>query len=167
MANSRSDNPVGAGLAGAIGAQGRSKLKMNQMRTKFSIGVALVALIAVAAPVWAHHAFQAEFDQNKPVLLKGKVTKMEWINPHSWIHIDVEGPDGKVTSWMVECGSPNIMLRRGFNKNSLDVGTELTVQGYQAKNGSNRANGSSVTFRDGRKLFVGGSNPDIPPDQRQ
>ena len=92
---------------------------------------------------------------------------MEWINPHAWIHIDVEGPDGKVTSWMVECGSPNIMLRRGFNKDSLEFGTELTVQGYQAKNGSNRANGSSVTFRDGRKLFVGGSNPDIPQDQKQ
>jgi hypothetical protein len=122
--------------------------------------------ILTALPLWAHHAFQAEFDDKKPVHLVGKVTKMEWINPHAWIHIDVPDADGKVTSWMIECGSPNIMLRRGFTKESLEFGTELTVDGYRAKNGSNRANGSSVTFRDGRKLFVGGSNPDIPPDKR-
>jgi len=137
------------------------------MRTKLAVAAAFVGLLLAAAPLWAHHAFQAEFDDKKPVHLKGKVTKMEWINPHAWIHIDVTDPDGKVTSWMVECGSPNIMLRRGFTKDSLEFGTELSVEGYQAKNGSNRANGSSVTFRDGRKLFVGGSNPDIPQDKRE
>ena len=136
------------------------------MRTKLSIMVTLAVLFLTVTPLWAHHAFQAEFDQEKPVSLKGKVTKMEWINPHAWIHIEVAGTDGKVTSWMIECGSPNIMLRRGFTKDSLEFGTELTVQGYRAKNGSNRANGSSVTFGDGRKLFVGGSNPDLPADQR-
>jgi hypothetical protein len=136
------------------------------MRRTLSFILGLAVLLLVAVPLWAHHAFEAEFDQKKPVHLVGKVTRMEWINPHSWIHIDVTGPDGKVTNWMVECGSPNIMLRRGFTKNSLDVGTELTVQGYQAKNGSNRANGSSVTFRDGRKLFVGGSNPDVQQEQK-
>ena len=135
------------------------------MRTKLAIA-ALAAGLAVA-PAWAHHAFQAEFDEKKPLDLKGKVTSMEWINPHSWIHIDVTNPDGTVTNWMVECGSPNIMLRRGFTKDSLQVGTELQVEGYQAKNGSNRANGSSVTFKDGRRLFVGGSNPDIPLEQKQ
>jgi Family of unknown function (DUF6152) len=138
------------------------------MSTKLAVArVALCAsLMAVAAPLWAHHAFQAEFDDKKPVVLTGKVTQMEWINPHSWIHMDVTGPDGKVTNWMVECGSPNIMIRRGFTKRSLEVGTEITVKGYQAKNGEDRANGSSVTFKDGRKLFVGGSNPDIPENQR-
>ena len=138
-----------------------------RMRTALSIAAALLLACAATVPLWAHHAFEAEFDQKKPVHLKGKVTGMEWINPHSWIHIDVEGPDGKVTNWMVECGSPNIMLRRGFTKESLQVGTELSVEGYQAKNGSNRANGSSVTFKDGKRLFVGGSNPDVPQDQRQ
>jgi len=130
------------------------------MRTKLFLAVA--SLAAAAIPVWAHHAFQAEFDQKKPVKLEGKVTGMEWINPHAWIHIDVVGPDGKVTNWMVECGSPNIMLRRGFTKRSLEAGTEISVAGYQAKNGDNKANGSSVTFKDGHKLFVGGSNPDDP-----
>lgn len=137
------------------------------MRRTLTIGLALVLISAATAPLWAHHAFEAEFDQKKPVHLKGKVTTMEWINPHSWIHIDVEGPDGKITNWMVECGSPNIMLRRGFTKESLQAGTELQVEGYQAKNGTNRANGSSVTFKDGRKLFVGGSNPDIPTELKQ
>jgi Family of unknown function (DUF6152) len=137
------------------------------MRITLSIGLALVLASAATAPLWAHHAFEAEFDQKRPVHLKGKVTSMEWINPHSWIHIDVEGPDGKVTNWMIECGSPNIMLRRGFTKDSLQAGTELQVEGYQAKNGSNRANGSSVTFQDGRKLFVGGSNPDLPTELKQ
>ena len=137
------------------------------MRTRIALAVALLSSVLTALPLFAHHAFQAEFDDKKPVHLKGKVTKMEWINPHAWIHIDITEPDGKVTSWMVECGSPNIMLRRGFTKESLEFGTELAVEGYQAKNGSNRANGSSVTFRDGRKLFVGGSNPDIPQEKRQ
>jgi len=137
------------------------------MRTRLTVGIAALGALLAAIPVFAHHAFQAEFDDKKPVHLVGKVTEMEWINPHAWIHIDVTDADGKVTSWMVECGSPNIMLRRGFTKESLEFGTVLTVDGYQAKNGSNRANGSSVTFRDGRKLFVGGSNPDIPTEQRQ
>jgi hypothetical protein len=137
------------------------------MLRKMPAALLLVAALAVSVPLWAHHAFQAEFDDKKPVHLVGKVTKMEWINPHAWIHIDVTEPDGKVTSWMVECGSPNIMLRRGFTKESLEFGSEIDVEGYRAKNGSNRANGSSVTFKDGRRLFVGGSNPDIPAEFRQ
>ena len=132
------------------------------MRTKVSMALAGVWVLAAGAPLRAHHAFQAEYDDRKPVHLLGKVTEMEWINPHSWIHIDVVGADGKVTNWMVECGSPNIMLRRGFTKRSLEPGTELIVDGYQAKSGDSKANGGSVTFKDGRRLFVGGSNPDDP-----
>jgi hypothetical protein len=137
------------------------------MLRKMPAALVLAAALAMSVPLWAHHAFQAEFDDKKPIHLVGKVTKMEWINPHAWIHIDVTEPDGKVTSWMVECGSPNIMLRRGFTKESLEFGAEIVVEGYRAKNGSNRANGSSVTFKDGRRLFVGGSNPDIPSEFRQ
>ena len=127
------------------------------------IGGLICAALLWAAPMWAHHSFAAEFDIKKPVKLEGTVTKMEWINPHAWIHIDVKGPDGKSTSWMVEGGTPNILLRRGFTKQSLEVGTAVIVEGYQAKNGENRANGSNITFTDGKRLFLGGSNPNEQP----
>jgi len=132
------------------------------MRAKLSVPLALGALLATV-PAWAHHAFAAEFDIKKPVTLRGKVTQMEWINPHAWIHLDVVGADGKVVNWMVEGGTPNILLRRGFTKKSLEVGTEIVVEGYQAKNGDNRANGSNITFKDGKRLFLGGSNPNELP----
>jgi len=124
----------------------------------------ILIISLLAAPMWAHHAFTAEFDGNKPVKLRGTVTKMEWINPHAWIHIDVKEPDGKVTSWMVECGSPNTLLRRGVTKASVTAGMEVLVDGYQSKDGSNKANGRDVTFADGKKLFLGSSNTGAPGD---
>jgi len=133
------------------------------MRTRVAVFVGIASLLIAAAPVWAHHAFAAEFDAQKPVKLKGTVAKVELINPHSWIHMDVKDADGKVTRWMVEGGSPNALFRRGVTKDALPQGTEISVDGYQAKDGSNRANGRDITFADGRKLFVGGSNPDEQP----
>jgi hypothetical protein len=120
----------------------------------------LPPLLLTAAPVWAHHAFAAEFDGEKPVKFKGTVTRMEWINPHAWIHIDVKRDDGKVTSWMIEAAAPNALLRRGWSKNSLPAGTEILVEGFQAEDGTNLANGSVITFTDGKKLFVGSSAGD-------
>jgi Family of unknown function (DUF6152) len=128
------------------------------MRKRLMIVMAGASLLLAAVPVWAHHAFAAEFDAKKPVKLEGKVTKMEWINPHAWIHVDVKNADGTVTNWMIEGGTPNTLLRRGFTKDSLAIGTEVVVDGYQAKDGSFRANGRDITFTDGRKLFLGSNN---------
>ena len=129
------------------------------MRKQIALWTAGVALLLAAAPAWAHHAFAQEFDEKKPITLKGKVTKWEMINPHSWIHIDVKNPDGSTTNWMVEGGSPNNLFRLGFSKDSLPAGTEIVVEGYQAKDGANRAVGKNLTFPDGKRLFMGGSAP--------
>jgi hypothetical protein len=128
--------------------------------------VIAVGVLSLASGVAAHHAFSAEFDANKPIKLQGVVTKMEWINPHSWIHLDVKKPDGTVESWMIEGGAPNALLRRGFSRESLPIGTEIIVDGYQAKDGALRANGRDLTFIDGKKLFMGSSGTGAPVDGR-
>ena len=136
------------------------------MRAKLSVAVLGVGLLLAAVPLVAHHSFAAEYDAQKAVKFTGTVTTMEWINPHAWIHIDVKKPDGKVESWMIEAGAPNALLRRGFTKASLPAGTVVTVEGYQAKDGANRANGRDITYQDGKKLFVGSSGTGAP-DERQ
>jgi hypothetical protein len=129
---------------------------------------ALVLLLSLAAarPALSHHAFAAEFDAKKPVKLRGTVTKMEWINPHAWIHIDVKKPDGTVEEWMIEAGTPNTLLRRGFTRESLKAGTEVIVDGYQSKDGSLRANGRDITLPNGQTLFLGGSSSGAPDDKK-
>ena len=125
-----------------------------------------LALLAAAVPVLAHHAFSAEFDATKPVRLRGTITRMEWINPHAWMHIDVTRDDGSVESWMVEAGPPGALVRRGWRKDSVQPGTEVVVEGYQALDGGQRANGRDVTFPDGTKLFAGSSGTGAPIDGR-
>ena len=137
------------------------------MRTKIFALLVGAGLLLAVAPVWAHHAFAAEFDQNKPLKLKGTVTKWEVSNPHSWIHIDVKGDDGKVVNWMIEGGSPNNLYRLGFTKDSLPAGSEIVVEGYQAKDGSTRAVGKNVTFADGRRLFLGLSALESDPSSKK
>jgi len=132
------------------------------MKKTFAILVTGTGLLLSATPIWAHHAFAAEFDEKKPIKLQGVVTQWEMINPHSWIHMDVKNPDGTVTSWMIEGGSPNALLRLGFTKNSLPAGTEIIVEGFQAKDGASRGVASVLTYMDGRKLFLKGPGDDGP-----
>ena len=134
---------------------------MRKQLVVLFVGVGL-ALAGMAASVGAHHAFSAEFDSNKPVSFKGTVVRMEWINPHVWLHINVKKPNGAVEEWAFEAGTPNVLFRRGFTKASLVAGTEVAVDGYQAKDGSRRANGRDLTFGDGRKMFLGSSGTGAP-----
>jgi hypothetical protein len=140
------------------------------MRMKLFVmaGAAVATALLGGASALAHHAFAAEFDANKPVNLRGPVTRVEWINPHAWIHIDSKNADGTITKWMVEGGTPNTLLRRGITKDSLQIGTEIVVRGYQSKDAlckpECRANGRDVTFPDGRKLFMGSSGTGAPKD---
>ena len=135
------------------------------MRTTLLLAVA--GLLLAARPGAAHHAFSAEFDANRPLTLHGTVARTEWINPHSWIHIDVEGDDGQTVTWAIECGAPNALMRRGLNKNSIPVGTELVIDGFGAKDGSTTANARDITLPDGSEFFVGSSGTGAPYDRRR
>jgi hypothetical protein len=134
---------------------------MSMKLTVVVMGVGLF-FAGTAVSLRAHHAFAAEFDAKKPVHFEGTVTKMEWVNPHVWLHIDVKKPDGSVENWAFEAGTPNVLFRRGFTKQSLLPGTKVVVDGYQAKDGLKRANGRDLTFSDGRKMFLGSSGTGAP-----
>jgi len=139
---------------------------MRSMHGKIAVLIAGFVVIA-SVPAATHHAFSAEFDATKPVKLQGTVTKVEWINPHAWIHMDVKTTDGKVEQWMIEGGTPNTLFRRGVNKNSLPFGTAIVVDGYQAKDGTMKANGRDITLPDGRKLFIGSTGTGAPGDPQE
>jgi len=132
---------------------------------RLPVALAILGCLSATMPVAAHHAFAAEYDGTKPVTLRGVVSKMEWINPHAWIHLDVKNEDGTVTKWMIEGAAPNALIRRGFNRNSLLPGTELIVEGFLAKDGTKFANGRDMTFTDGKKLFIGSSGTGAPDER--
>lgn len=136
------------------------------MRTRLTVGTAVIAGMAMLlsqSPVWAHHAFSAEFDGNRPVkFVDAIVTRVQLINPHSWIYVDVKGADGKVENWAIEMGSPNILMRRGITKDTVKAGQKIKVDGYQSKDGSRRANGRDLTLPDGTQLFLGSSGTGAP-----
>jgi len=135
------------------------------MTTSHIVAAVLITVLAAGAPVAAHHSFAAEFDGSNPVTLRGTITKMEWTNPHAWLHIDVKASDGKVVAWMIEGGAPNALLRRGWNRESVAPGTAVVVQGFRARDGSNRASGGDVTLPDGKKLFIGSAGTGAPGDR--
>ena len=135
------------------------------MRTRLAVVVAVGGLLLGAAPAWAHHAFAAEFDANKPIKFTGTVTKVEWVNPHTWIHVDIKKPDGTVENWAIEGATPNSLFRRGVTKEVLKSGTEIIVDGFQARDGRLRGNGRDITFPDGRTLFLGSSGTGAPSDK--
>jgi hypothetical protein len=136
------------------------------MRRRLLVGVSSIGMLLAAPPLWAHHSFSAEFDASRPLKLRGTVTQWELVNPHSWIHMDVKNEDGTVSNWMIEGGSPNALLRLGFTRNSLPPGTEIVVEGYQAKDGGNLAVGRNITFPDGKRMFLGGSANEPTEDKK-
>ena len=137
------------------------------MRIRLVLGMVGLALAAAAVPARAHHAFASEFDARKPVKFTATVTKMEWINPHAWMHVAVKKADGTVENWMIEAGSPNSLFRQGITKDTVRVGMQVVVDGYQARDGSRRANGRDVTLPEGRKLFLGSRGTGAPGDQQK
>lgn len=133
------------------------------MKRTIALTLAFVGVLSSALPLFGHHAFAAEFDSNKPVKLRGTVVKIEMVNPHAWFHVAVKEADGTTSEWMIEGGSPNALIRHGFTKAAIPIGTEVIFEGYQAKDGSHRANGRDITFPDGKKIFLGSSGPEGPP----
>ncbi len=134
------------------------------MQTKLAAGIVSAGLLLGAATARAHHAFSAEFDANSPIKLEGTVAKVEWVNPHAWIYVDVKKADGTMEQWKIEGGTPNALFRRGFTKDSLKIGTAIVVTGFRAKDGTLKGNGRDLTFPDGRKLFLGSSGTGAPGD---
>jgi hypothetical protein len=134
------------------------------MTIRLTVLAASVSVLLAVAPLVAHHSFAAEFDENRKITLKGTLTRMDWVNPHGWIYMDVKGPDGKTENWAIEAGAPNAMLRRGLRKTDFPAGIEIVVTGFLAKNGTHTANGRTVTLPDGREFFAGSSGTGAPND---